>query len=219
MQGFTVILQKLWQTTKSFDRYMVVESHLLKVRFVLMWKMVLVVFVCSLVSVCPSPAAPAAEALLIITLSSMAPPANGNPDLMEPRQVRGSPSYSDSIPLDRSILRLTRRSQDVEVGLNGTQGQQVLVRFTAVVLPNGFCAVANYAAFGLARPEPGRPFGAGSSIQMNTTGFSIEPGEQVRRMISAVSGSGTVIYTLEFRVLKVFGGEPRAVKHKLFEGW
>jgi hypothetical protein len=198
---------------------MVLETRLLKVLFVSMWKMVLVISVCSLVSVCPSPAAPAAEALLIITLSGTAPRANGNPDLMEPSQPRGSPAYSDFVPLDRSIFRLTRRSQDVEVGLNGTQGQQVLVRFTAVVLPNGFCAVADYAAFGLAKPEPGHPFGAGSSIQMNTSGFSIEPGEQVRRMISAASRSGTVNYTLEFRMLKVFGGEPRPVKHKLFEGW
>jgi hypothetical protein len=117
------------------------------------------------------------------------------------------------------MFRLTRRSQDFEVGLDGIRGQQIIVRFTAVVLPSGLCAVAGYEAFGLAKPEPGRPFGAGSSLQVNATGFSIEPGQQVMRTISADTGSGTVVYSLEFGVLRVFGAKPEPVTHRLFEGW
>jgi hypothetical protein len=156
---------------------------------------------------------------LVITVSSRTTRPASNVGQAASSEDQNLPSNSDSIPLGRRIFRLTRRSHDFELGLDGIRGQQIIVRFTAVVLPSGVCAVADYQAFGLAKPEPGRPFGAGSSLQVNATGFSIEPGQQVMRTISADTGSGTVVYRLEFGVLKVFGAKPEPVTHRLFEGW
>ncbi|MBV9998281.1 MAG: hypothetical protein JO015_04115 [Verrucomicrobia bacterium] len=175
-----------------------------------MWKAVLFLSICGLVSAC---AAPAVEALLVVTLSTRA----ASPVASSEDQV--SPPDTALIPLGRTMFRLTSHSQDLEAGLDGVRGQQIIVRFTAVVLPPGFCAVANYEAFGLAKPEPGRPFGAGSTLQANPAGFSVEPGKQVTRMISADTGSGAVVYRLEFSVLKVFGARSGPVKPRLFEGW
>jgi hypothetical protein len=181
-----------------------------------MWKAVLFLSICGLVSAC---AAPAVEALLVVTLSTRAAAPAGNTGPVASREGQGSPPDSDSIPLGRMMFRLTSHSQDLEAGLDGIRGQQIIVRFTAVVLPPGFCAVANYEAYGLARPEPGRPFGAGSTLQANPAGFSVEPGKQVTRTILANTGSGTVIYRLDFSVLKVFGAKSGPVRHHLFEGW
>lgn len=177
-----------------------------------MWKVVLILSICGLVS---ASAAPAPEALLVVALSARA----GNAGPVASSEIQGSMPQSASIPLGRRMFRLTSRSQDLEAGLDGVEGQQIIVRFTAVVLSPGFCAVANYEAFGLARPEPGRPFGAGSTLESNAGGFSIQPGKQVIRTISADTGSGTVIYRLEFSVLKLFGGQSGPVGHHLFEGW
>jgi len=175
-----------------------------------MWKAVLFFWICGLVSAC---AAPVIEALLVVTLSTRAAGSIAS------GEDQGSPPDAGLIPLGRIMFRLTSHSQDLEGGLDGIQGQQIIVRFTAVVLPAGFCAVANYEAYGLAKPEPGHPFGAGSTLQANPTGFSVEPGKQITRTISADTGSGAVVYRLDFSVLKVFGAKPGPVRHRPFEGW
>lgn len=181
-----------------------------------MWKAVLFLSLCGLVSAC---AAPAVEALLVVTLSTRAASPAGNPRPAALSEDQVSPPDAALVPLGRTMFRLTSHSQDLEAGLDGVRGQQIIVRFTAVVLPPGFCAVANYEAYGLAKPEPGRPFGAGSTLQTNPAGFSVEPGKQVTRTISADTGSGVVVYRLDFSVLKVFGARPGPVRHHLFEGW
>ena len=182
-----------------------------------MWKVVLFISICGLVPAC---AAPAVEALLVVTLSTRAGgPARSIGPVSSSEGQGSRPSGADLVPLGRMVFRLTSHSQDLEAGLDGIRGQQIIVRFTAVVLPVGFCAVGNYEAYGLAKPEPGRPFGAGSTLQANPAGFSIEPGKQVTRTISADTGSGAVIYRLDFSVLKVFGAKSGPVRHRLFEGW
>jgi hypothetical protein len=183
-----------------------------------MWKVLLLLSACSLLAVSAC-AAPALEALLVVTLSTRAGRAAANTGPVASSDARGLPPDADLIPLGRTTFRLTSRSQDLETGMDGIQGQQIIVRFTAVVLPPGFCAVANYEAYGLAKPEPGRPFGAGSTLQVNPAGFSVKPGKQVTRTISADTGSGVVSYRLDFSVLKVFGAKPGPVKPRLFEGW
>lgn len=181
-----------------------------------MWKVVLFISLCGLVPAC---AGPAVEALLVVTLSTWAAGPAGNTGRVASNEEGPPASRADLIPLGRTMFRLTSHSQDLEAGMDGIRGQQIIVRFTAVVLPAGFCAVGNYEAYGLAKPEPGRPFGAGSTLQANPAGFSIEPGKQVARTISADTGSGAVIYRLDFSVLKVFGAKSGPVKHRPFEGW
>jgi hypothetical protein len=181
-----------------------------------MWKAVLFLSICGLVSAC---AAPAVEALLVVTLSTRAAGPASDTSSVTSSDDQGSLPGSALIPLGRTMFRLTSRSQDLEAGMDGIRGQQIIVRFTAVVLPAGFCAVANYEAYGLARPEPGRPFGAGSTLQAKPAGFSVRPGKQVTRTISADTGSGMVIYRLDFSVLKVYGARSGPVRHHPFEGW
>jgi len=132
----------------------------------------------------------------------VAPLAPG-PGLTGPRSAA---PVSGSVTLGRRAFRLTGRSHDFEAVVGGILGQQIIVRFTAVVLPAGLCAVANYEAFGLAKPEPGRPFGAGSTLQVHQPSFAIGPGQKVARVVSANSELGTVVYTLSFSAVKVFGG-------------
>jgi hypothetical protein len=181
-----------------------------------MWKAVLFLSICGLVSAC---AAPAVEALLVVTLSTRAAGPAGNTGAVTSSEDQGSLPDSALVPLGRTMFRLTSHSQDLEAGMDGIRGQQIIVRFTAVVLPPGFCAVANYEAYGLAKPEPGHPFGAGSTLQANPAGFSVEPGKQVTRTISADTGSGAVVYRLDFSVLKVFGARSGPTKPHFFEGW
>ncbi|HEY0793804.1 MAG TPA: hypothetical protein VGD78_22265 [Chthoniobacterales bacterium] len=131
-------------------------------------------------------------------------PLGPSPGLTESRQA--VPNLG-SVTLGRRPFRLIERSQDFEEVLRGISGQQIVVRFTAVVLSGNLCAVANFQAFGLAKPEPGRPFGAGSTLLSNPTGFSLELGQQqVSRVVSAISETGTVDYVLSFDAVRVFGG-------------
>jgi hypothetical protein len=181
-----------------------------------MWKAVLFLSICGLVSAC---GAPAVEALLVVTLSTRAASPGSNTTSVTSSEDQSSLPDSALIPLGRTVFRLTSHSEDLEAGMDGIRGQQIIVRFTAVVLPSGFCAVANYEAYGLARPEPGRPFGAGSTLQANPAGFSVRPGKQVTRTISADTGSGVVVYRLDFSMLKVFGAKSGPVRHPPFEGW
>src|SRR5689334_21490190 len=147
-----------------------------------MQKTALLLLMLSFGSAIPVAAAPAAEAVLFLTLSArLARPsdhasavtANG-----ELGTTPGTPLSSGGVALGRRAFRLTARSHDFEAVADGLFGQQIVVRFTAVLLRDGWCAVADYAVFGLAKPGPGRPFGAGSTLQMNPTGFSLQPGRQ-----------------------------------------
>jgi len=152
-----------------------------------------------------------AEALLMLTVSAHlarpireAVPLGPTPG---PTESRRAVPNSGSVTLGRRPFRLIERSQDFEEVLGGISGQQIVVRFTAVVLSDNLCAVANFQAYGLAKPEPGRPFGAGSTLLSNPTGFSLEPGQQqVSRVVSATGENGTVDYTLSFNAVRVFGG-------------
>ena len=158
-----------------------------------------------------APMCSAAEAILMLTVSAhLTQPIRGAvpfppaPGITESR--RAGPD-SGSVTLGRRPFLLIGRSQDFEEVLGGVFGQQIIVRFTAVVLSGDLCAVANFEAFGLAKPEPGRPFGAGSTLLSNPTGFALEPGQQqVSRVVSARSERGTVDYVLSFNAIKVFGG-------------
>ncbi|MBV9489063.1 MAG: hypothetical protein JO069_04970 [Verrucomicrobia bacterium] len=171
----------------------------------------------------PLAAAPASEAVLILTLSArVARPAENvapAPPGAAPSEAGRATPQAAATSLGRRAFRLTRRSQDFEAVADGILGQQVVVRFTAALLPAQLCAITSYEAFGLAKPEPGRPFGAGSTLQANQTGFAFEPGQQVERTVTAGSEAGTVIYVLDFTALKVFGNEPKRRAPHLFDGW
>lgn len=186
-----------------------------------MWKTVLVLLISGLTGTVA--AAPSAEALLILTLSARVARPLGHAATATPGRAlsegSATPLSSDSVTLGRRAFRLTGRSQDLEAVAGGIFGQQIIVRFTAVVLPTGLCGITNYEAFGLAKPEPGRPFGAGSTLQVYHSGFAIEPGRQVSQTVWADSDAGTVVYTLSFTASKVFGAKPGVARPRSFEGW
>jgi hypothetical protein len=144
----------------------------------------------------------AQEALILVTVARA---ANGA------TTIASTPNAPLPAELARRLFPLDRRSHAFHAALPGAEGQQVLVRFNGVLLPNGLCAIADYQAFGLAAPEPGKPFGEGSTIASNRTGFSLRPGEQTARTISAQGDHGPIIYQLVFTAIKVHGA-PESLK-------
>jgi hypothetical protein len=137
-------------------------------------------------------------------------------------QITAAATGANALPspeISRRLFPLDRRSRAFQAALPGLEGQQIVVRFIGVVLPNGLCAVANYQAIGLAAPQPGKPFGEGSSIEANRTGFALPLGGTTARSISAQGDHGQITYRLAFTAIKVFGAVPSEKDLERSGGW
>src|SRR6202047_2985795 len=96
------------------------------------------------------------EQLLVVTvyarivLAGQVAPA---PDPFLEAAVRDEiPAIGEGIQaLQGKSFQISSKFQDFAPVVVGLEGQRVSAQFTAVVLPNGDCAITRYQAFGLAR--------------------------------------------------------------------
>jgi hypothetical protein len=104
--------------------------------------------------------------------------------------------------LQSKAFQIKSGSGDFQAVIPGVEGQRVELSFTAAVLPNGECAVANFQLGAAAESSRGNALPSDSSQTMNRGGFAVAPGQRVTQWVSALSGAGTVFYYLIFSAAK-----------------
>ena len=99
-----------------------------------------------------------------------------------------APATTEGIQeLQGKSFQLGSKFEDFAPVVVGMEGQRVSVRFTAVVLPNGNCAVTRYQALGLARTSKNQISPVGSSEVASLNGFTVRLGDNASRNLSQPS--------------------------------
>jgi hypothetical protein len=153
----------------------------------------------------------AAELLLVMEVYARVVPtgqAEPIPDPFIEAITRGeAPATTEGIQeLQGKSFQLSSKFEDFAPVVVGLQGQRVSIRFTAVVLPNGNCAVTRYQALGLARTSRNQISPVGSSEVASLNGFTVTPGQRIPQSVTAQSEGDTVIYYLIFSAARGVAG-------------
>jgi hypothetical protein len=159
-----------------------------------------------------APTLVAAERLLVMEVYARIVPIGQTEPIPAPfvESVRReeTPVNSEGIhALQGKSFQISSRFQDFAPVVVGLEGQRVSAQFTAVVLPNGDCAITRYEAFGLARTPKNQISPVGSSEVVSRNGFTVTPGHRVPQSVTAQSDDGTVIYYLIFSAAKGVAGK------------
>ncbi len=129
------------------------------------------------------------------------------PDPFVESVLRGeNPPLTGISTMQGKSFQLSSKFQDFAPVIAGLEGQRVSLRFTAVVLPNGDCAVTQFQAVGLVRASRSRLGPVGSSLMASGSGFTVAPGRRIPQSVSAQFEGGKVIYYLIFSAAKGVAG-------------
>jgi hypothetical protein len=152
----------------------------------------------------------AADDLLILEVYARVVPTGQTEPIPDPfveSVLRGEdPPLVGVSTLQGKSFQISSRSQEFAPVVVGLEGQRVSVRFTAVVLPNGNCAVTRYQALGLARTSRNQISPVGSSEVASLNGFTVRPGQRIPQSVTAQSEGDTVIYYLIFSAARGVAG-------------
>jgi hypothetical protein len=96
--------------------------------------------------------------------------------------------------LQGKTFQIQSASRDFQAVIPGVDGQRVELSFTAVVLPNGGCAVTDFQLGAASESSGGNVLPSNSSQTMSRGGFTVAPGQRIPQSVSVTFRGGLIFY-------------------------
>jgi hypothetical protein len=100
-------------------------------------------------------------------------------------------------------FQIQSASHDFEAVIPGVDGKRVELSFTAVVLPNGGCAITDFQLGAASESSMGDVLPSNSSQTISRGGFTVAPGQRMPQSVSGKFRGDLIFYYLIFSAQRV----------------